>query len=118
VPRLKTCLWAVATGYAAVIMIVGGGAKLAGYPMAHISFAAMSLPVWFGYFIGACELIGGVALFVNRTRRLAAIGLAIIMAGALYFHTAYTPLIMGLPALMVFVACIYIAVAPKRPAAA
>lgn len=114
-PRLKTCLWALAIAYAAVLMIVGGGAKLIGYPMAHISFAAMSLPVWFGYFIGFCELAGGFALFAARTRRLSAIGLAIIMGGALYFHGAYTPLVMGLPALLVFVACVFLVIQPTRP---
>lgn len=114
-PRLKMCLWATAIGYAAIIMIVGGSAKLVGYPMANLSFAAMALPVEFGYLIGICEVVGGAALFVRQTRRLAAIGLAVIMAGALYFHAAYTPLILGLPALLVFMACVYLTVAPNRP---
>lgn len=115
-PSLRTCLWAIAIVYSAIVMIVGGGAKLVGYPMAHISFAAMNLPVWFGYFIGVCEVLGGVALLFPGTRRMAAGGLALIMAGALYFHIAYTPISMGLPALLVFIGCLYLTARPARPA--
>lgn len=114
-PGLKTILWALAVGIASTIMIIGGAAKLMGYPMAHISFAAMSLPGSFGFFIGICEVVGGIGLFWGRSRKLAAVGLAIIMAGALYFHAAYTPLIIGLPALLVFGACVYLALNPMRP---
>ena len=114
-PHFKLVIWALAICYAAIVMIVGGGAKLAGYDMAHLSFAAMNLPVWFGYFIGLCEVVGGAALFVPLTRRPAALGLSVIMAGALYFHGAYTPLVMGGPALLVFGACVFLALRPNRP---
>ena len=40
----------------ALILLAGGGAKLAGVPEVHMSFGILGLPSWFGYFIGVCEL--------------------------------------------------------------
>lgn len=84
-----------------------GIGKLLGLPDLHASFAAMGLPSWFGYFIGAAELAGAVGLYLVGLRKLAAAGLAIIMAGAAYFHIAYgvpspVPAIILL-AMMIFV---------------
>lgn len=84
-----------------------GIGKLMGVPELHASFSAMGMPNWFGYFIGACELAGAVGLYLGGLRKLAAAGLAIIMAGATYFHIAYSvpspvPAIILL-AMMVFV---------------
>ena len=73
----------------AIVFLFAGGAKLAGVPELHQSFQMMGLPGWFGYFIGACEVAGAVGLALPRTRRLAAVGLAIIMVAAAYFHIAY-----------------------------
>lgn len=73
----------------ALAFLAAGGAKLMGVPMVHQSFAAMGLPGWFGYFIGACEVAGAIGLFLPQVRKLAAAGLAIIMIGAVYFHLAY-----------------------------
>ncbi|MGB0853879.1 MAG: DoxX family protein [Pikeienuella sp.] len=113
-PRLKTCLWATAIGYTAIIMIGGGGAKLIGYQMAHISFAVLGLPAWFGYFIGVAEVLGGIALFISPLRRYAAAGLFAIMAGAIYFHVFYTPLTFGIPAALTFLACAYLVLWPAK----
>ena len=74
----------------AIAFALAGTFKLLGTPELHQSFAAMGLPGWFGYFIGACELAGAIALvFLPALRKLAAVGLLIIMAGAIYFHVAY-----------------------------
>lgn len=69
----------------------------------------MPLPAAFLYFIGACELLGGLGLILPgalKIRRgltpLAAIGLSIIMAGAVVICArldvmmAFVPLIVGL----------------------
>ncbi len=66
-----------------------GVGKLSGSEQMHASFAAMGLPSWFGYFIGASELAGAVGLYLVGLRKLAAAGLAVIMVGAAYFHIAY-----------------------------
>jgi len=80
--------WAVIV-LLALPMMMAGAAKLAGVPEMHQSFVMLGLPDWFGYFIGAAELAGGIALFVSRLSALAATGLIPIMAGAVYFHIAF-----------------------------
>ena len=59
------------------LMLLGAGsAKLAGVEELHKSFEFLALPYWFGYFIGACEIAGGIGLFVHDLRKLAAIGIS------------------------------------------
>ena len=47
---------------------------------------ATGLPVWFGKFLGAAETVGALALFFGILVQPAAIGLALIMVGALRYH--------------------------------
>lgn len=93
-----------------VALGVGGGglAKLAGVPYVHASFAVLGLPAWFGYFIGAGEVLGAIGLFIQPLRLLAATGLFCIMAGASYFHIAHTPLQLGIPAFLFLILCAFI----------
>lgn len=65
-----------------------GAAKLIGSPELHKSFAAMDLPMWFGYFIGAAELAGAIGLLFPPLAVLAATYLLPIMVGATYYHLA------------------------------
>lgn len=44
------------------------------------------LPVWFGRFLGAAETCGALALFLGVLVQPAAMGLALIMVGALRYH--------------------------------
>lgn len=73
----------------AIPMVLAGLAKLAGTVELHQSFEMMGMPTWFGYFIGLCELAGGIGLLIARLSSLAAIALVPIMLGAVYFHLAY-----------------------------
>ncbi|MCJ8314106.1 MAG: DoxX family protein [Saccharospirillaceae bacterium] len=75
-----------------------GLAKLAGVEQMHVSFAAMGLPVWFGYFIGASELAGAIGIWVKKVSVLAVAGLMIVMSGAIYFHLVYEVLANAIPA--------------------
>ena len=95
----------------------GGIAKLAGMPYVHSSFPKLGLPPWFGYFIGVCEVLGSVALFVRLLSAWAAAGLGIIMIGAAYYHATYTPIIQAAPAFVLLLLCFYIfwKRRPKRP---
>lgn len=105
----KYGLWAI-MGLTAALCIGAGSAKLAGVPMLHQSFATLGLPVFFGYFIGACEVAGGIGLFIKKLSSLAALGLAFIMAGAAYYHINYD--MQGLPpsiVLLVFCGVIFFA---------
>jgi len=94
-----------------VALIVGpaGIAKLAGVPQVHVGFQQLGFPHWFGYFIGVCELLGAIALFIRSLSALAATGIALIMIGAIYHHVLHTPLVQGIPAMFVLVLSIYIA---------
>ena len=89
----------------AIAFFAAGVMKLMGTPELHQSFAMMGLPEWFGYFIGAAEAAGSIALFIPRLRKLAAAGLAIIMVGAAYFHIAYG-IPSPVPAIVLLVLCL------------
>jgi putative oxidoreductase len=100
-------IW-VATTLVAIYVGAGGGAKLGRVPRLHQSFAILGLPGWFGYFIGTCEVLGAIALFIRPLSALAATGLALIMTGALYYHVRYTPISQAIPALAHILLCSYI----------
>ena len=95
---------------ALVILYVGAGgvAKLAGVPYVHSSFPKLGLPAWFGYFIGTCEVLGCIALLIRPLRALSALGIAIIMVGATYYHAVYTPPVQAAPAFVLLILCVYI----------
>ncbi|MBL4866437.1 MAG: DoxX family protein [Pseudomonadales bacterium] len=103
----------VARVLVAIIMLLGGAAKLAGVPEVHESFSILGLPSWFGYLIGACEVAGAVGIFINPLSALAAVGLGSVMIGAVYFHVAHTPMEQGIPALVVLLLSIFIAIKQK-----
>lgn len=86
----------------------GGAAKLAGVPYVHSSFPKLGLPPWFGYFIGACEVLGCIALLIRPLRALAALGIGIIMVGATYYHAVYTPVFQAAPAFVLLILSAYI----------
>jgi putative oxidoreductase len=98
----------VAISLVALYVGAAGVAKLAGVPYVHSSFPKMGLPGWFGYFIGACEVLGPIGLSIRPLRALAAVGIAIIMIGATYYHAVYTPVVQAAPALVLTVLCVYI----------
>jgi putative oxidoreductase len=77
--------------------------KLMGNDQAIAGFTMVGLPVWFCYFIGVCEVLGVIGLWIKKTQKLAAWGLMIIMASAvvvtLMEHmgaVAILPLIVGI----------------------
>jgi putative oxidoreductase len=100
-------LW-IAIALVALYVGAGGVAKLAGVPYVHSSFPRLGLPAWFGYFIGACEVLGPIGLLIRPLSALAAVGLGIIMIGATYYHATYTPVIQAAPALVLGMLCVYI----------
>lgn len=83
-------LWAI-IGLTALAFLAAGIGKLMGVEMMHQSFATLGLPVFFGYFIGACEVAGAIGLLIKRFSSLAAVGLGIIMIGAMYYHMQFDP---------------------------
>ena len=95
--------------FVTLIMLLGGLAKLTGQEMAIKSFADMGLPPWFATFIGVCEVAGAIGIWLPRLSSLAALGIAIIMVGAVYYHITFPPVQAGIPALLVLLSSIYIA---------
>jgi putative oxidoreductase len=106
--KLKLTPIFIASVVVASIVGLGGIAKIAGVPQVHLGFQQLGLPGWFGYFIGICEVLGAIALFIRPLSALAAGGLVIIMVGAIYHHVLHTPLMQGIPALLVMVLSIWI----------
>ncbi|NBC06492.1 MAG: DoxX family membrane protein [Bacteroidetes bacterium] len=76
----------VAAGLLAAAFLFSGGAKLAGQEDLIKSFAKWGYSTAFMYFIGAAEVAGGIGVLLKPTRVLAAIGLGIIMVGAVVTH--------------------------------
>lgn len=101
---MKYVTW-IAMGIVTLIMVMGGFMKLTGNPMALESFAVLGLPALFGTFIGVCEIAGVIGLWLRPTSRLAAMGIAIIMLGALFYHVTNPPIAAGVPALVVLLCC-------------
>ncbi|MFA5985291.1 MAG: DoxX family protein [Methylococcaceae bacterium] len=87
--KVKTIIFGSVFIITSLAFAAAGSAKLLGVPALHASFAMMGLPVWFGYFIGACELAGGIGLLIRQWRVMAAGGLMVIMLGAIFFHVHY-----------------------------
>jgi putative oxidoreductase len=81
----EIALWILA-GLLAVQFTISGVIKLIGVEMIVTNFARWGYPSWFRLFIGAAELAGAVGLLIPKLRALAASGLALVMAGAVYTH--------------------------------
>ena len=54
-------------------------------------FEGMGLPSILAYVVGGGELLGGIGLLIPRLTRLAALGLLIIMIGAVVMHATKIP---------------------------
>jgi uncharacterized membrane protein YphA (DoxX/SURF4 family) len=74
-----------------LFFIYNGFQKLSGIEKTMGFFGSMGLPGWMAYLIGGGELLGGIGLLIPRTVRLAALGLIIIMAGAVFMHATKIP---------------------------
>jgi len=81
-------------------------------------FSKLGLPTWFAYLIAGGEVLGGIGLLVPRFLRLAAIGLAVIMVGAVFMHATKIPgglFPKGSPALLLLILLGFL-VRLRRPA--
>ena len=78
-------LW-ILSGFAALLFIGVGGAKLAGAAVMVELFAKVGLGQWFRYFTGLLEVAAGIGLLLSRFAFYAAVVLAVVMAGAFIAH--------------------------------
>lgn len=74
---------------ASLIFALAGLSKIFGVTMMHDSFVTLGLPIWFGYFIGICELFGSIGIQIKKLRLYACSGLTVIMLGAVNYHLQY-----------------------------
>lgn len=88
-----------------LFFIFAGFNKLRDLPATINMFGNLGLPSLLAYVVGGAELLGGIGLLVPRLTRLAAIGLLIIMIGAVFLHITKIPggLAGGIPALVCLV---------------
>jgi ubiquinone/menaquinone biosynthesis C-methylase UbiE/uncharacterized membrane protein YphA (DoxX/SURF4 family) len=89
------------------LFLTAGSMKLAGNAQAVEGFAKLGFGQWFRYFIGACETAGGLGLLVTPLAALAAIGLSLIMVGAVPLSLVFGQ--SPAPAAVVLALCLTVA---------
>ncbi|GAA1113871.1 DoxX family protein [Nocardiopsis composta] len=82
---LTVLVWLLQVLCFAMFMLVGVG-KLTSWPDHVQVFEQIGMGQWLRYAVGAAEVAGAVLLLVPRLAGLAAIGLAVIVAGAVLTH--------------------------------
>jgi putative oxidoreductase len=107
----------IAIALGALAYAAAGISKVLGVEQMAQSFTHFHLPLWFMTFIGACEIAGAVGLLIRRLSALAAVGLAIIMVGAIYMHLTYDAPPMAAPAAVLLVLMGFVAWQRRRGAA-
>ena len=98
----KTVLWVFSILLGAMF-VFSGAMKLLKPSEVKPMFVHYGYAAWFATFIGVCEALGGLGLLLPRLAALAAGGLAIIMAGAVYTHWTHQEFTHGLiPLVLMF----------------
>jgi putative oxidoreductase len=103
----------------AALFIYSGGHKLMDLAGTTKMFESMGMPGWFAALVGGAELLGGIGLLVPRTVRPAAIGLIVVMLGAVFMHATKIPggLAKGVPAIVSLLLLVVVLVLRSRTAA-
>ena len=92
-------------GLLALAFVASGIKKFTDLPGTVGMFSGLGLPGVLAYVVAGAEVLGGIGLLIPRFVRLAAMGLIIIMVGALIMHATKIPggLANGVPALVLLV---------------
>jgi uncharacterized membrane protein YphA (DoxX/SURF4 family) len=98
----KTSLW-VLRGLMAFVFIATGAMKLVATPMMIEDFNHLGLGLWFMYFTGALEVIGGIGVLMPRFSPWAALLLlvpidiaAFVLQLTVFHHDWIHPIVFGL----------------------
>ena len=85
--------------------ILSGFMKLYHAPETVAMFGSMGMPAALAYVIGGAELLGGIGLLLPQTVRPAALGLIVVMIGAVVMHATKIPggLAKGVPAIVLLI---------------
>jgi putative oxidoreductase len=92
----------------AALFLFAGISKLRALPQAATTFKSLGGPR-FMYFIGVCEVAGGIGILVPRTAGLAALCLALLMVGAAFSHVFVLGIAKIEPALIALAVCSWLA---------
>ncbi|MFI7577891.1 DoxX family protein [Micromonospora sp. NPDC049497] len=85
--RLRRLRW-IPQVVLALVMLAAGAAKLGGEPAMVDMFDDIGAGRWFRYLVGALEVAGAVGLLVPRMARYAALGLTLLLTGAVITNLA------------------------------
>ena len=70
--------------------------KFTADPSAVQGFAVAHLPIWFMYFIGVCEVLGVIGLWIAKAQKWAVWGLMIVMVGAIVTTVIFQPVVLAI----------------------
>jgi uncharacterized membrane protein YphA (DoxX/SURF4 family) len=123
---MKYALWIIQI-LLALLFLFAGGTKLI-LPIETLQSMGspnqILLPGWLIKFIGVCEVLGGLGLVFPvllgikpRLTALAAVGLAIIMIGAVALSIAADGILAGVVPLIVGLLLVFIAYGRRQPSA-
>jgi putative oxidoreductase len=106
---LNIAAWVASALLFVLYTVVASPPKLLGKPEAVEGFIKYGYSDGFRLFIGTCEFLGGIALLIPRLAFWSAIGLFIIMIGAVYTHlthdeASHLPVVVVALALLAFIA--------------
>lgn len=121
-PSVRNIIAWILQALLAAAFIMSGFMKLKDLDKTVGMFGSMGMPAVVAYLVAGGELLGGIGLLIPRTVRLAALGLIIIMIGAVVVHATKIPdfIPKGLPALvlLVLLVVVYLMRRPSTPLAA
>ena len=103
-------------GLLGLAFIASGATKFTDLPGTLGMFSSIGLPGVLAYLVAGGEVLGGIGLLVPRITRPVALGLMLIMAGAVMMHATNIPggLANGIPAL-VLLALLAVVLWLRRP---
>lgn len=116
--KTQKTVYYIVTTITSLMFLFSAYSKLSGDPMATAGFATAHLPLWFMYFIGAAEVLGGIALWIPKLQKWAVYGLSIIMIGAIIVTAIFVSVPMAIIPLVFFVFLVTILKLGKKRGAA
>ena len=92
----------VLQGLLGLAFIASGVKKFTDLPATVNMFSSLGLPGLVAYLVASGEVLGGIGLLIPRFTRPAAMGLLVIMVGAVVLHATKIPggLAKGVPAIV------------------
>jgi uncharacterized membrane protein YphA (DoxX/SURF4 family) len=89
--RTRNVITWIVSGLLGVGFVLAGAAKFLQAEDATEAFRHFGLPTGLVPVIGICEIAGGIGVLVPRLAGFAALGLLLIMLGAVYSHLTHDP---------------------------